>query len=188
MLYNFVCYNNRVTGKSPIPRTDLARELWRSIRALVRRCGVSERAEVSCCGMTVAQAAALEALRTAGEMRPGDLGKSLGIHPSTATRNLDRLEERGLVERVADGEDARAARVRLTDRGRGAAAAVEEQTDGFAERILAEIDPGRRAEVLASLEALLAAVRRATETCCPGAFDHLTHDPAPESAPRRRTT
>ncbi len=187
MLYNFVCYNNRVTGKSPIPRTDLARELWRSIRALVRRCGVSERAEVSCCGMTVAQAAALEALSAAGETRPGDLGKSLGIHPSTATRNLDRLEDRGLVERVADDDDARAARVRLTERGRRAAAAIEDRTDGFAERILAEIAPGRRAEVLANLDELLAAVRRATETCCPGAFDHLTEDPAPRAAPRRRT-
>ncbi len=186
VVYKFVCYNLRMRKASSRAETAEARALWRSVRALVRRFSVSERAEVSCCGMTVAQAAALEALAAGAETRPGDLARSLGIHPSTATRNLDRLEERSLVERVEDGEDARAARVRLTDRGRRAAVAIEDQTDRFAERILAEIAPERRRPVLASLEELLAAVRRATESCCPGAFDHLTEEPAPETAPQRR--
>src|SRR5512134_738130 len=85
-----------------------------AIRGLVRRFAISERAEVSCCGLTVAQAAALEALDGHGPMRLSDLGRRLGIAPSTLTRNLERLIESGLVERHTDGRDARAARVGLT--------------------------------------------------------------------------
>ena len=144
-----------------------------AIRGLVRRFGVSERADVSCCGVTVAQAAALEALFGHGPMRLSDLGRRLGIAPSTLTRNLERLVEGGLVARQADGRDARAARVRLTAAGRRAALGVAEREADFARQVLERIPEGRRAAVVESLGELLAAVRGATEACCPGAFDHL---------------
>jgi len=88
------------------PPSEAAR-LRAAIRALVRRFAVSERADVACCGVTVAQAAALEALGAEGPTRLRDLGRRLGIAPSTLTRNLARLEASGLVERAADPEDAR---------------------------------------------------------------------------------
>jgi hypothetical protein len=83
------------------------------------------------------------------------------------------LEERGLVRREADPADARAARVRLTARGRRAAAEVERQELRFAETILERLPAGRRDGVMEALRLLLGAVRQATDTCCPGAFDHL---------------
>src|SRR6188474_1627468 len=86
-----------------------ARQLLRHVRALVRRFAVSERADVFCCGMTIAQAATLETLRLEGPLRMGDLGRRLGIAPSTLTRNLRRLLESGYVKREADGSDGRAA-------------------------------------------------------------------------------
>src|SRR5512139_375521 len=144
-----------------------------AVQALVRRFGIAERADVACCGVTVAQAAALEALGAEGPQRLGELSRQLGIAPSTLTRNLLRLEEEGLVAREADPDDARAARVGLTARGRRAAAAVEDREAGFARQVLERIPPGRRAAVLTALGDLLAAVRGATEDCCPGAFDHL---------------
>jgi DNA-binding MarR family transcriptional regulator len=144
-----------------------------AIRGLVRRFAISERAEVSCCGLTVAQAAALEALDGHGPMRLSDLGRRLGIAPSTLTRNLERLIESGLVERQADGSDARAARVRLTAGGRRAALGVADREEDFARQVLERIPADRRAAVVESLGDLLAAVRGATEACCPGAFDHL---------------
>ena len=144
-----------------------------AIRGLVRRFGVSERADVSCCGVTVAQAAALEALFGHGPMRLSDLGRRLGIAPSTLTRNLERLVEGGLVVRQADGRDARAARVQA-DRGRPARGARGGGPGGGLRAAGAGADPeGRRAAVVESLGDLLAAVRGATEACCPGAFDHL---------------
>ena len=150
-----------------------AARLRAAIRGLVRRFGVSERADVSCCGVTVAQAAALEALLGHGPMRLSDLGRRLGIAPSTLTRNLERLKDGGLVVRQADGRDARAGRVTLTAAGRRAALGVADREEDFARQVLARIPEERRAAVVASLGDLLAAVRGATEECCPGAFDHL---------------
>lgn len=169
---------NRATTTALDQSADpIATDLWRAIQTLVRRFSVSERAEVSCCGMTVAQAATVEALAT-GSLRMGDLARRLGISPSTATRNLQRLEQTGLVERFTDPKDARVARVRLTEAGRRAAGELAEQELAFARSILEEVRPERRQTVLASVEELLAAVRRATESCCPGAFDHLLEEPS----------
>src|SRR5512139_130065 len=115
--------------------TDAA-ELRSVVAALVRRFSLSERADVLCCGLTVAQAATLEALREGGSLRLGPLARRLGISPSTLTRNLARLEADGLVARDADPDDARAARVRLTPAGERSAAKVEQQELAFAEGIL----------------------------------------------------
>ncbi len=41
----------------------------------MRHLSVSERADVSCCGLALAQAASLEALAGEGRLTPGDLGR-----------------------------------------------------------------------------------------------------------------
>lgn len=159
----------------PDTERDAAR-LRAGIRALVRRFGISERADVACCGMTVAQAATLDTLRSEGAMRLGALGRSLGVTASTLTRNLSRLEEAGLLARAADAGDARAARVDLTPAGRKAAERLEGLEQEFSQAILDRISAGKRAAVVDALSELLVAVREATESCCPGAFDHLMKD------------
>ncbi len=144
---------------------------------------------MACCGMTVAQAATLETLVTEGPMRLGDLGGRLGIAPSTLTRNLVRLEERGLVKRAPERADGRAFRAALTPAGERAAGEVLRQDEAFAAGVLARLPAGDRRTALYALEGLLVAVRAATESCCPGAFDHLmTGIPrAGTIATRRRT-
>lgn len=163
-------------------RQEDARRLRDAIRALVRRFSISERADVSCCGMTIAQAATLEVLRAEGTMRLGDLGRRLGISPSTLTRNLARLEDRGLVERTSDPDDARAARAGLTAAGRRAADDVARQEIEFAGEILDRIPRPSRVAVRAHLETLLLAVREATHGCCGDAFDHLMQGIANDGA------
>jgi DNA-binding MarR family transcriptional regulator len=161
------------------PQTDTdtdATRLRSGIRALVRRFAVSERADVACCGMTVAQAATIETLGSTGPLRLSDLGRRLGVTPSTLTRNLARLLEAGLVEREADPQDARASRVALTAAGRRAATRLEVQERDFGREILERLPPERRPAVVLALQDLLLAVREATERCCPGAFDHLMTD------------
>jgi DNA-binding MarR family transcriptional regulator len=152
------------------------RRLLAGIRALVRRFAVSERADVQCCGMTVAQAATLEALEEDGPMRLGALRRRLGIAPSTLTRNVDRLEAAGLVARIGETQDGRAARVELTEAGRRAALRLWKQEEAFADSVVHALPAGRRQAALDGLTDLLGAVRQATEACCPGAFAHLMKD------------
>ena len=157
------------------PAAEDAAQLRTLIAAIVRRFSLAERADVVCCGLTVAQAATLEALRP-GPMRLGQLAQSLGISPSTLSRNLVRLESERLVAREADPGDARAARVKLTAAGERSAARVETQEREFAAGILERLGRGRGREVLKALSELLGAVREATEACCPGAFEFLMDD------------
>jgi DNA-binding MarR family transcriptional regulator len=180
----------RTAGRSsPAERTAEradARSLLVAVRALVRRFSISERADVACCGVTVAQAATLEALRAEGPSRLGSLGRRLGIAPSTLTRNVDRLERSGLVTCVPDPQDQRALRLGLTPSGRTAAAVLERQEEAFAQQVLNRLPAERRPTVVAALAELLGAVRGATEACCPGAFDHLMRGiPQAEACERR---
>jgi DNA-binding MarR family transcriptional regulator len=149
-----------------------ARRLMEAIRLIVRRFSLAERADVACCGMTVAQAATLEVL-AGGGLRLGELGRRLGIAPSTLSRNLDRLVDRGLVTRGPDPEDRRALRAELTADGRTAAASVRRHELEFARDILDRLPDGSAAATLDTVDNLLTAVRSATESCCPGAYDHL---------------
>lgn len=137
---------------------------------------------MACCGVTVAQAAALETLLFDGPMRPGGLRRRLGITASTLTRNVDRLERSGLVARLRDPGDGRASRLSLTAAGRKAAAALERREEAFAQSVLERLPAERRDAVLSALGDLLAAVRGATEACCPEAFEHLMKD-LPQAVP-----
>ena len=159
--------------RRPSPVTDAQTHLLhKGIRALVRRFSLAERSDMNCCGMTVAQAATLQVLADE-DLRLGELSKRLGITASTLTRNLARLEERGLVCRVRDPDDGRAQRVALSEAGREAAREVRLQEESFAKSVLECLPEDSVAATLASFNQLLSAVRRATESCCPGAYDHL---------------
>jgi DNA-binding MarR family transcriptional regulator len=161
-----------------------ARRVLDAIQLLVRRFAIAERADVSCCGLTVAQSATLEVLRAEGPLRLSALGRRLGITASTLTRNLERLLDARLVARETDPEDARAGRVLLTPAGHEAAAEVARREEAFARGIWDCLPAERRARALEGLSDLLLAVRKATEGCCPGAFDHLMTDfPAPGCGP-----
>jgi DNA-binding MarR family transcriptional regulator len=153
--------------------TDRARELLQGVRGLVRRFSVAERADVACCGVTVAQAATLETLLSEGPLALGPLGRRLGVTPSTLSRNVERLEAARLVRRQQNPKDARSSRVSLTSKGRTAAQQLERQEVAFARQILERLPAERREIVSSAFGELLVAVREATEACCPGAYEHL---------------
>ncbi|MCP3981824.1 MAG: winged helix-turn-helix transcriptional regulator [bacterium] len=147
-----------------------ARLLLQGLRALIRSQQISERANVACCGMTVAQAATLHALYLEGPRRLGPLSRRLGITPSTLTRNVERIEARGWVERVADAEDARATRLRLTPAGRRQASTIEQQNEAAAVQLLESLSPRRRERVVHGLLDLLEALEQVAGADCSDQF------------------
>jgi DNA-binding MarR family transcriptional regulator len=68
-------------------------------------------------GLTLSQYGLLEGLINRQDARVQELARDAGITPSTATRILDALERRGVVERARSFEDRRAVAVSLTDLG-----------------------------------------------------------------------
>lgn len=144
-----------------------ARRLQEAIHALLARVAATEREDVTaCCGITPAQAATLDTLRRAGPLRLSALATRLRIRPSTLTRNVRRMEEHGLIERLRDARDARAERVSLTAVGAATARSFKTLEEDLALDVLRRVPAGRRGRVVAGLVALVRAFSEATEACC----------------------
>src|SRR3974390_2871779 len=111
--------------------------------------------EVCCDGLSQRQTAILRVLVASEGARLMDLAALSGITPSAMTRVLEKLEARGLVERVRGAhEDGRAAMVRITAAGRR----TRKQLDGLmrqrTHQIIDSIPERQRPEVLKALQTL----------------------------------
>lgn len=91
-----------------------------------------------------------------GRPRLGDVAKALRIAPRSATEVVDRLQNRELVERVADDVDRRAVCVRLTDAGRKLLTEMAAARDAQATAFFGELDAADRAELRRILDKLTA--------------------------------
>lgn len=90
--------------------------------------------------------------------RPSEIARLIGIDRGAVTRLVDRLVQKGLVERVDDPGDLRAARVVLTDRGRGLVPVLSSIVSARYDATLAHLEPGERTpitEMLTRLDASL---------------------------------
>ncbi|GAB3591838.1 MarR family winged helix-turn-helix transcriptional regulator [Angustibacter peucedani] len=148
--------------QAPDPR-ELAVELVVSSSRLIRLA-----ARESPSSVPRALARALAVIRDLGEPRISDIAAADRISQPTATTLVQKLEERGWVERAADPDDARAVRVRITPAGRVAQTEFRQAAaDALAPR-LGELS----ADDLASLHD---GVRVLTSL--------LDHQPAPQEEP-----
>ncbi|MFC5145500.1 MarR family winged helix-turn-helix transcriptional regulator [Streptomyces aureoversilis] len=72
-------------------------------------------------GVNVGEFDVLSTLRRSGPpytLSAGAFAKAAMVSPGAITNRLDRLEDKGLVERIRDRADRRSVRIRLTERGR----------------------------------------------------------------------
>jgi DNA-binding MarR family transcriptional regulator len=73
-----------------------------------------------------------------GPLRQGALAELVHADPSTVSRHVATLVDRGLVRRVADESDGRASRLVVTDEGHQALAALRLEREGHFERVTAD--------------------------------------------------
>lgn len=83
--------------------------------AIARLCRWLRRHELA--GLTPTQLSALSTVERSGPLRLGDLAAAEGIAPSTLTRLVTALEERGYVARQSVPGDARASTMAITTAG-----------------------------------------------------------------------
>ncbi len=110
-------------------------------------------------GLSPAQASALGSVRRLGNPTLGELAATEQVQPPTVTRIVAGLAEAGMVTRVADTNDRRSARVRLTPAGERALEGVRTRKNAFLLRRLGQLseeEQQRAAELVALLEHVLA--------------------------------
>jgi len=149
---------------------------WRAIRAdldlramalvgrLGRIAGVLQREIATVLDqheLAIADFDVLAALRRAGpphRLNPSHFAKALMLTSGTITNRLDRLEARGLIERLDDPDDRRGTLVALTAKGKAAVdAAVGDHVANEA-RLLAGLTKAERTELDRLLRKLLASL------------------------------
>jgi DNA-binding MarR family transcriptional regulator len=92
----------------------LMQHVWALVHALDVRSKQMERT----LGVTGPQRLVIRAVGRNPDATAKQIAQDLGLHPSTLTGVLSRLEERGMLERRDDAADGRRRRFRLTARGR----------------------------------------------------------------------
>jgi DNA-binding MarR family transcriptional regulator len=115
-------------------------------------------AELRDLGLSASEANLIACLTPAVPRRIGEIVADTGQRPSTVTGILDRLERRGLVERLLDPDDRRSFRAGLTGDG----AAVQARVLLGYERVAASVGASAGVD---GFRALLQAIERSpTET------------------------
>lgn len=87
-----------------------------------------------------------------GEMPMSRLAEMLDVSLSNASGVIDRLEDRGLVERIRVSDDRRVVLVRATDAGRAALTQVEVLKEGLMQNLLDRLDDARLQRLALALE------------------------------------
>jgi DNA-binding MarR family transcriptional regulator len=120
-------------------------------------------------------------LERLGPLRQGALAELVHADPSTVSRHVAQLVERGLVRRVADESDGRASRLVVTDAGSAALRVLRRERESHLEHVTA----GWSAADLATFTALFGRLLDDLATTLPGVPDAVPHDgTAPTDLPR----
>ena len=104
-------------------------EILSRVARLARHLDLARRTAFAAHGLESWEFDVLSALRRAGrpyELSPGQLIRETMVTSGTMTNRVDRLTEKGLVDRLPDPDDRRGVLVRLTERGQSSVDAALE--------------------------------------------------------------
>ena len=126
------------------------------------KCASAER--VLRLGLSMAQLHILYTLQRNGEMPMSRLAEVLNVSLSNATGLIDRIEERGFVERTGVPEDRRLVLIRVTDAGERMLREIDALSDELLRSVLGHLDRSKLAGVRKAFTSLRDAVSVATGT------------------------
>ncbi|MEJ7749254.1 MAG: MarR family transcriptional regulator [Candidatus Limnocylindrales bacterium] len=142
------------------------------------KCALSER--LVRLGISMAQLHIMYTLQRTGEMPMSRLADVLNVSLSNATGLVDRMEERGFIERTRVPSDRRVVLVRVTDAGTRMIEANDALSDELLRDVLTRLDPVQ----LPIVAHAMAEFRAAVEATTGGPPPDL--QPASTLAPRSR--
>jgi MarR family transcriptional regulator for hemolysin len=98
-------------------------------------------------GLTAVQARLLLSLQKFPDNNQTFYAERLEVEPITLTRIVDRMEEAGWIERMADPADRRVRRLHLTDKSRGIVGKLRSRVEGLVEDMAVGLSQGERLEL-----------------------------------------
>jgi len=130
------------------------RRVQKALRRMMRASDMQSRALSKAAGLTSAQLVILRGVFELGEVTTTALSAYADLSAATVVTVLEKLEERGIVDRYRSTADRRIVHTRLTAKGhRLLGSAPGPSGSGFAERFAA-LPQDRRRRIIDALEAL----------------------------------
>ena len=147
------------------------------LRAAFRelRCAGSQRMLKA--GVSMAHLHVMTLLDRHGEMTMSRIAELKDVSFSNATGLIDRIEERGLVERVRVPDDRRVVQVRLTEDGVRKLREVELFKEDMLQRVLGRLDDEQLAGVSRAMDDLRVAVDELVREDPTFFLHHHDHEP-----------
>lgn len=109
-------------------------------------------------GISMSQLHVMHLLESHGDMPMSRLAEMLDVSDSNATGLIDRVEERGFVERLRVATDRRMVMVQLTPAGRQLLDEIETVREGILSQVLDQLQPSQLNGVATALRDLREAV------------------------------
>jgi DNA-binding MarR family transcriptional regulator len=129
---------------------DTVIRLRRVVLRLARQLHAASREE----GLTPTQASVLGITTIRGPLSLAELTQLEGINPTMLSRVIGKLDEYGLIKRLRDPDDFRAARVEVTPKGRDVYDRIAAQRSAVISEAVTGLPGGQQAALLAALPAL----------------------------------
>ncbi|MGJ3261947.1 MAG: MarR family winged helix-turn-helix transcriptional regulator [Salinarimonas sp.] len=133
--------------------------LTKAIRVIAQAIDTRSKAIARASGLTIPQIVVLQAVRVRGEVTTSLLSRHCHLSAGTVVSILDKLEERGFVERYRNVADRRIVHTRLTAAGDAALAAAPTLLPPPALEALAGLAPREREVLVASFRTVAGLLR-----------------------------
>ena len=135
------------------------------IRQVQQKLGWSQRNDIQCCGVTMAQCHALLAMGERKEMSIVEMAGILDVDTSNLSRTVDSLVKAGLFNRVLNSQDRRYVSLSLTDEGKKALDTIEHLFNAYLTRVFELIPEDKHRQIMESLELVAGALEQCSKEC-----------------------
>lgn len=124
------------------------------LRAVIGRLSRQLNVSVADVGLSPSQLSVLGSVARRGPLGISELAEREGINPTMLSRIVGKLDDAGLISRIAHPDDGRAALVEATAAGRTLHKRVQAQRAMLLADRLEQLDPAQATTVVAALDAL----------------------------------
>lgn len=141
-------------GRRRAPAPDNCRDVLVALRRIIRATDRHSKRLARETGLTIPQIVVMQSVRELGEVTTGEISERVSLSQGTVTTVLDRLEERGLVERYRSAADRRVVHTRLTPAGEAARRKAPPLLQEHFQARFASLPAGRQREIVSALQAV----------------------------------
>lgn len=152
-----------MTAPKPNPSTDgQTGPPWRAgdpsydvlvaLRRIIRATDIHSKWVSKESGLTTAQVVILQAIRDLGEVTTGRISEQVNLSQGTVTTIMDRLEQRGSIERHRSSKDRRIVHARLTASGAAALLRAPPLLHHRFIEIFSGLDAAQQAQIVGTLQ------------------------------------